>query len=265
MSIDTLYKEYCNRVSQTVAKVQHGEAFDAFKADRTYRVILEHVTPAIATNLLQECRKRFNVTDAEMELFILENDKIGQPIKEAVSHWSGILSSPSNFRYIYHSHLILQHLTTLNCLDIDIVEIGGGYGGLCLALSIYAKKFGITINNYHFIDLAPIATLQQLYIDYHKPSFSTFFHPAETFGNNVHLSSKPLYLISCYAFTEINEPLQNSYISTLFSKIDHGFVINNGPKGPAEQDFIRKVNKAITTEPDCTEPGHALLNTFWFF
>lgn len=265
MSIDTLYKEYCNRVSQTVHRVQQGEPFDAFKADRTYRHILEHVNPEIATNLLQECRKRFNLTDAEMELFILENDKIGHPIKEAVSNWSGILSSPSNFRYIYHSHLILQHLSKLNCLEVDIVEIGGGYGGLCLALSIYARKFGITINTYHFIDLAPITTLQQHYIDYHKPSFSRSFHAADTFGNNVNKSSTPLYLISCYAFTEINKNLQNSYITTLFPKIDHGFVINNGPKGQAEKDFIARFNRDISIEQDFTEPGHALLNTFWFF
>ena len=265
MSIDSLYQKYCDRVSQTVAKVQAGDAFDAFKADPIYRHILEHVTPTIATNLLEESRKRFNLTDEEMELFILENDKIGHPIKEPVPHWNGTLSSPSNFRYIYHSHLILQHLATLNCLEIDIVEIGGGYGGLCLALSIYAQKFGITIHTYHFIDLAPIISLQQLYLDYHNPSLSRSFHPADTFGSNVHKSSKPLYLVSCYAFTEINQSLQNSYIATLFPKIDHGFVINNGPKGPAEKDFIGRLNKAITTEPDFTEPGHALLNTFWFF
>ncbi len=60
--------------------------------------------------------------------------------------------------YIYHSHLILTHLKT--CILDTIVEVGGGYDGLCLALHLFAAKYNVNIKSYTIVDLPSISKLQ---------------------------------------------------------------------------------------------------------
>ena len=259
MSIEPLYRNYYNVVTNTIESVKNSGCFDSFKANSSYQQILEHVTIEIGCNLLQQSRIEFQLTDEEMNRFIIENDRIGNPTKKIVPGWNLSEVSPSCFRYIYHSCIILQHILKLNITEIDIVEIGGGYGGLCLALSLYAHKFGITISKYHFIDLPNITKLQKLYMEQYNPSFTIDTHYADTFGKNIQKSEKPLYLISCYALTEIDKSFQNNYFTTLLPKIDHGFIINNGGYSNPPNNF----NKEVLIEKE--RPIDTFNNTFWYF
>jgi hypothetical protein len=259
MSIESLYTNYYSIVTDTVNKVKKGDPFDNFKSNKYYIDILEHVNPELASNLLTHCRNEFNLSDEDMEVFISENNKIGMPIKTDIVGWTHSRASPSNFRYIYHAHLILSHLSKLNILDVDIVELGGGYGGLSLALSIYATKFNIRIHKYHYIDLPNVALLQEVYIKQYNPSFSVESHSADTFGSNIIPSDKPLYLVSCYAFTEIDKQLRKNYLYTLFPKIQHGFIINNG----RDSISITELNRNVFSERE--RPYDHNQNTFWYF
>ena len=259
MSIENLYTNYYSIVTNTVNKVKKGEPFDNFKSNNYYRHILEHVSPEIASNLVQLCRNEFNLTDEDMQIFISENNKIGMPVKTEIVGWSHSIASPSNFRYIYQAHLILSHLAKLNITEVDIVEIGGGYGGLSLALSIYANKFNVTVHKYHYIDLPNVALLQKLYIEQYNPSFLVEAHSADTFGRDIMPSDKPLYLISCYAFTEINKQLRNNYLQTLFPKVNHGFILNNG----GHLISVNELNRDVYSERE--RPHDNNYNAFWYF
>ena len=159
-----------------------------------------------------------------MSEFIQNNDKIGNP------HMSDIgtfYASPSCFRYIYHACLILNNNKKLANSSINIVEIGGGYGGLSLAINTFAKLFDITINTYHIIDLDCVTQLQSKYLSMHNIT-NLITHNADTFGSNIEASKdKPLYLVANYSFSEICSKFQDKYIDILFPKITSGFFLWN--------------------------------------
>jgi hypothetical protein len=118
----------------------------------------------------------------------------------------------------------MKSLNTVN----DIVEVGGGYGGLCLALHHFAGKYDVTINSYTIIDLPEISELQKMYLKAANPSIHAEFEVSSTFGENI--TKTNMFLISNYCFSEIDNSLQKKYIHTLFPKVSHGFMAwNNIP------------------------------------
>jgi len=109
--------------------------------------------------------------------------------------------------------------------ELDIVEVGGGYGGLCLALHHFAEKYGVKIKSYTILDLAPPSRLQKLYLEKIQPSLKVDLVDASTFGEGI--SKTNLFLISNYCFSEIPDNLQKEYIAKLFPKVSHGFMAWN--------------------------------------
>ena len=79
------------------------------------------------------------------------NDKYGSP--KLYDYGFGLVS-PSSLRYILHAHLILSHIKSIQDKDsIDIVEIGGGYGGQYIILQSLFKKYNISVEKYIFVFL----------------------------------------------------------------------------------------------------------------
>jgi hypothetical protein len=124
---------------------------------------------------------------------------------------------------VYHAHLFLKHLQGLGITKPNIVELGGGYGGLCLAIHTYAEKFGVTPRQYSIIDLETPGKLQRRVLDMYGYSSVKCLN-AENSGAEVDQDS---VLISTYAFSEIQHEYQKKYIETLFPKITHGFIVWN--------------------------------------
>jgi hypothetical protein len=154
-----------------------------------------------------------------------KNDEIGGGDK----HDYGILkTSPSNFRYIFQAHLILNHMKTLGKNTATIAEVGCGYGGLFLAITDLSAHYNIKINKYHLIDLNDVSLLQQWYISKHNVAIPIEFHSADTYGDLI--TDNDLFLISNYCFSEILDEHQKKYIEILFPKVSHGFLAwNNIP------------------------------------
>lgn len=191
-----------------------------FKRDIRYNQILEHTSIDQGLQYLNLIHKT-SIRQDEIKGFCTLNDSFGNPVK----HNFGIVTcSPSSLRYIYHAHLILSHFKTFN-IPINIVEIGGGYGGLYLAICFFAKKYDIIIQSYTIIDLPVVSKFQELYLSNFSLEIPVEFVDSTTYGST--LSKPDLFLISNYCFSEIAMEHQKKYIDKLFSKISHGFLAWN--------------------------------------
>ena len=196
-----------------------------FKTHPKYTYMLEHVTPHEGYEYLTCIQKNTTIMGEEISAFCSLNDTVGNPSKV---DYSSVVTSPSSLRYIYHAHLILSHIQGLNLPSVDIVEVGGGYGGLCLSIHHFSEKYGIRINSYTIIDLPNIIQLQGLYLSKVNPDLQVNFVDGTTFGKDIERSG--MFLVSNYCFSEISENFQKQYIQTLFPKIAHGFLVwNNIP------------------------------------
>ena len=193
-----------------------------FKRDASYTYMLEHVSKGQGDQYLYFIKSMTNITEDEIKEFCMINDSVGNPIR---SDFGLVVASPSSLRYILHSYLIIKHLLSLNLPSIDIVEVGGGYGGLCLAIHHFSKKYNIKINSYTIIDLPSISKLQGIYLNTVDPSLKVDFVDATTFGEGI--TKQNNFLVSNYCFSEISGDFQKKYINTLFPKVSHGFMAWN--------------------------------------
>lgn len=129
----------------------------------------------------------------------------------------------STSRYIYHSLLINKYIDkNFNSKIIDIVEIGGGYGGLCYWLRV----INLHIDMYTIIDLPLACKLQERCLDILNTSYNTVSNV-----NEYSKSSRPLFAISNYGYSELEGYYQNLYKNTILKLADGGFMIWNNWSG----------------------------------
>ena len=209
------YSQYEAYVSQIIKT----EDLSSFKSNNSYTYMLEHVTKDDGSKYLKLLKEL--LTDSEIESFCNLNDSLGNPTR--FTYANNIVCSPTSLRYLYHAHLALKHIQQKKLSDI--VEIGGGYGGLYLAIDFLSKKYRFKINSYHIIDLKNITILQKLYTSKFHTEIPLFVSDASLFGNDIDKTN--LFLISNYCFSEIPKDLQYKYIEILFPKVLHGFITWN--------------------------------------
>jgi hypothetical protein len=194
-----------------------------FKSRDEYTYMLEHVTPSEGKAYLDLILRVTPITEDMTSSFCKLNDSLGNPQK---TDYSCGLVSPSNLRYIFQSHLILSHIEQVQENEpVDLVELGGGYGGLCLALHFFAPLYKVNIRSYSIVDLPEIIILQNLYLGILAPHLRVKFYESTRFGADIPVSRA--FFVSNYAFSEIPMDLQKQYIKYLFPKISHGFITWN--------------------------------------
>lgn len=196
----------------------------SFKSNTIYKTILEHTDIISANNYLMHIKNEFGqfYSNNKQELIDLcyNNDKYGKPQKYNIDDFCSC--SPSNIRYIYHSLLILTNIQKNKLNNIDIVEIGGGYGGLCYFIYNIAKFFSIKINSYTIFDIKEITILQKRYLKLNGIDINTYH-----ISDNWTINSNS-YLISNYAFSEIPKDLQIEYTEKILNRyISYGFLVWN--------------------------------------
>jgi hypothetical protein len=214
---DETYTTYVNYVKNiNLTRDLHN-----FKSAPEYTYMLEHVSDVYGQEYLNQIRAHTTLTEEDIVEFCRLNDSIGNPQK---TRYNTMVVSPSSLRYIWQAHIILTYFKQFKD-EFNFVEIGGGYGGLCFAISYLSKKYDIKINSYTIIDLLDITILQREYIGRHMLNFPVEFEDAATYGSNV--AKNNMYLISNYCFSEISAEHQRKYIQVLFQKISHGFLAWN--------------------------------------
>jgi hypothetical protein len=217
---DEVYHQY----SDFITNVLKSGNISNFKNNPSYCYVLEHCSESIGQAYLNEILTTTPISLRDIVEFCAINDSIGNPLR---FKYRQIEVSPSSLRYIYQAHLALSHFKSVNDgTPVSIVEIGGGYGGLCLAVDYFNKYYNIPIQEYNIVDLGPAISLQALYLSKFALSIPTKFHSSDTYGSEI-VKNSQTYLISNYAFSEITMYHQQKYIDILFPKIDHGFMTWN--------------------------------------
>jgi len=212
-----------------------------FKSDHSYMSIVTNVTKNVGVRYLNEILLRFNEVFTQNKNFIIDicnkNDTIGKPLKHTFNNFT--TCEPSDLRYILHSFLILEYMKKNNMNDIDIIEIGGGYGGLCYFLNNLSSLFDITIKSYTILDLLLASQLQQKYLDNFNIKNVKCYQL-----DNLNNLNKNSFLISNYAFSEISIDIQKQYIKNVINPyVNNGFVLWNHM--PLYQFINKKLNVEI--------------------
>lgn len=213
-----IYKRFTDYVEKIVAT----QNLVWFKGVPDFQYMLEHVSGRVGQDYVSLLEST-PITTEQIQTYCRINDRIGAPMKTPYSFGA---VSPTSLRYLYHAHLALTHFkASVGGGPFHIVEVGGGYGGLCLAISFLASSYGVQIASYTIVDLDPIGALQKLYLAEHSLEFPVEFVSALTYGRDI--QAQPLALISNYCFSEIQEEHRQRYIEELLPKTSAGFLAWN--------------------------------------
>jgi hypothetical protein len=162
------------------------------------------------------------IRDGVYNPLFTEFHSIGKP----TLFYSDILGQSINantIRYIYHALLIKKYMEQkFPGKALQVVEIGGGYGGLCFWLSKLAPT---SIKKYEIFDLDAVTKLQKRCLEK--------WNVACSYSDNPFTWTKTdtTFVISNYGFSEFNELFQRVYTQTVTSKSEGGFMIWNNWTG----------------------------------
>ena len=187
-------------------------------------------------------------------------DQIGNPPETEVILNSYRVSTIT-LRYVYYANRILELIKDYQ--RIRIVEIGGGYGGMCAILNCLAKNKKIKIDEYAIYDLNGVQEFQNYYLSQVKLT--------SDIGINLvnFLDSKDLdafngnydYLISFYALGEFDDTTKYAYINKVISKVKNGFILWNPHRSKdeiGEKLLLRYHPNAMVKKEDPLTSDHNL-------
>jgi hypothetical protein len=230
----TPYAEICTEA------VENEEVFATFKRDPRYTAILEHVSP-------EHGQKYFNgimqyELDGDLIEAFKENDKFGGANILDYGEPFGQVS-PSTLRYVQNT-LDIAHFVGEGEIR-KIVEIGGGYGGLCKTINCLCD-----FDEYHIYDIQQASRLQEKYLSNFDVGEKVSFHSSVDPIEDVDL------VISNYAYSELSLDLQDAYYENVIKNAKRVYMILNRGEvsrevllNRAKEDFEVTVEKVLDFWP----------------
>ena len=198
----TPYLNVCNYAANS------DEFFKQFKSHPAYRHVLEHVSFEEGQQYLKE----IDIDYLDKLEEVKENDSLGSPVIYEYPSVGEI--SPTTIRYIKNTSDIINKFG--NSFD-SIVEIGGGYGGLCKVISSFIK-----FEQYLLLDLEECNLLSRKYLShFNLPTLSYRSEEIDEIDENFDL------LISNYAFSECHKEVQQDYIERFIKKSNNFYIMHN--------------------------------------
>ena len=201
-----LYTELCARAAQDPA------TFASFKAHPDYTEVLEHVTCSQGQEYLRIALQQTPALEAHLSRF-RKNDTVGSP--GTCDYGGHGTFSPTTLRYI---KVLSDLITMFGPLDgLNIIEIGGGYGGQCF---ITASMFRLA--SYTIVDLAPCLRLQGTYLTQLDVQNVHFVQ-----GDQLPAAESYDLAISNYAFSECTRKIQETYLTHVLARAARGYLTCN--------------------------------------
>jgi hypothetical protein len=205
--------------------------FNTFKSDPKYQHILEHTSVHYGREYAKLIINEYSDYASKLDWEKLkENDSIGKPNVinfPSLSEYNKSPNySPSTLYYVYRG-LDIIHKLLQDGKDINILEIGGGYGGQCKLIMDMCEMLNISINSYGIIDLKYPSRLQNKYLSKFTYSNISFYE----YGNITDFSVFKNYnkFFSNYALTEFDKHIQDSYVDNIIKYIEKFYILCNLP------------------------------------
>jgi len=185
--------------------------FNNFRRNSVYNQILEHVSE-------DQGQKYLDILSKDHELLksigdFTANDDYGNPrvfVYPVVGRFS-----PSTLRYIKVLADLRVHFKTLD--NLNICEIGVGYGGQCRVINAFNAP-----SSYCLVDIQPALALTQRYLGNYITESTLMFKTMNE------LNSQDFDLvISNYAFTELPRVIQDIYLKKVILRSKRGYITFN--------------------------------------
>lgn len=231
---DKIADEYLRACTEAV---EDDSAFEVFKSNPEYTTILEHVLKDQGQSYLNMAREMNEEAFEDNLAGFRENDRYGSPNTQVYPGIEGQIS-PTTLRYIKNTFEIAF---MVNESPISrIVEVGGGYGGLCKILSTVCE-----FDEYILIDLPEVSALQRKYIDL----FPDIKDKVKCIPCTEYEEIKDIDLfISNYALSECSLEVQMEYYDKLVTNTKFAYLIYNlvNFNDFHYNDFIDKMKETFT-------------------
>jgi hypothetical protein len=248
--MDSLYNSWfnaCNRI------VENRET--SWKRDTDVYYMLEHV-PGEYANVYLDLLLKNGMSIETIQEYTDTVDTIGNANRHPfIRNNKTLLSSTTCLRYLYHAFDILENLQECFNRNIvpTIVEVGGGYGGLAVAINYVLQLKNIPdVLNYIIVDLTNVQKLQAYYTsNFQLNKIHLSFVDSENYGKNI--NSSDIFIISNYCLAEMGESNRQKYKEGIFTNtsIVGGYLQWNSG---ASVDFLNRFKTQIKDEYPMTGP-----------
>jgi len=209
---ETSLINYNNYINYITTVLSDDTKFNNFRNtnDPGYTAILEHVDQNMGKVYFDEIKK--NVSDLENYIKIAkENDTIGSPL---IYDYDAFSINPTTLRYLKYAIEIKQTFSDIK--NINYVEVGAGYGGLCKILNTLCN-----FNSINFFDLPEALELQRKYLS----NFDIFVNKLNILDDLI--IQKNTLFVSNYALSELNHQTRRMYMDKVISKCKYAFIVSN--------------------------------------
>lgn len=198
-----------------------------FKQHPNYCQILEHIHKDHGNSYLTHIETQFpQITFEQIRDYVNTNDKYGGAVKHIYTTQSLRLlyCSPSSLRYIFQALLVLDAYNATDCTHM--VEVGAGYGGLCLAIQMFAPSMLTetkTLKQYYMMDLPASCVLIREYLALHSERLPILYM-AHARDRDFNTYQHKTFFISHFCFSELSESEQQRYRDEILSSCTHGML-----------------------------------------
>lgn len=209
-----LYPIFCKLAAN------NDNIFKSFKSNKIYNSIVEDVCYESGIKYIDYFKNNPLIIN-NIEKFSI-NDVLGNSKKFNYNIGS---FSPTTLQYIK----ILSDLTRYDLNNLNIVEIGPGYGGQYAVLRQLFKP-----KKYTFIDLTPVLKLIKKYItnlnlDDIELEYLNHFNLTDSMSYDL--------VISNFSLSECDRELQDLYINNIIKNSRHGYILYNNLRGYNHLEF----------------------------
>ena len=226
------------------------ESFAKFRSNREYRQILEHVSKSQGYEYL----RKIMLGTSELKKLISEVSFLNTCGLPLVYFYPRLgFLSPTTLRYCK----VFDELNRLfpNMAQMNIAEIGGGFGGQAAVLR---KLSGF--KSYTIYDLPEVHELQSRFLEANNSESGVLYA-----DGRLAPSGKFDLVISNYAVSELQRELQVAYFENIVKSSTRGYltwnlISQNRLGGLSVNDVLQYIPSAtITEESPLTDEGNVLI------
>ena len=133
-------------------------------------------------------------------------------------------------RYIYHSLLVIKQIKEkFPNQKVNLIEIGGGFGGDCFWIQAIAPE---CIQTYSIRDLPLVSRFQEKILSHLKVNCKWIMSLEKC-----SFDESPLFVYSAYSFSSLNRYYQDLFYKYFIQKSNGGFMVWNNWRGVYPFDF----------------------------